>query len=157
MKQGLLLGLLLSCLVASSGFASEYLVKFQNGDSSQADEFLKHNGGRLGLVSDAGHLFQWTTPTRAESAWRGKVEYVQSNHTIRLFANPSIEANRAAMLEMLNGRDLGRGPAFPDNPEIQPATGNAGSGADPLLSQAWGIGNIGADGAWTHANQGKQI
>lgn len=157
MKKNLALGILFSCLAQASAFgAAEYLVRFGN-NANAAGDFVKHNGGRLEMVSEAGNLYKWTTVRSLDRAWRGGVQYIEKNKTVHLFESPSLVANRQALIDALVQRGLtSRGPAYPDNPAIQ-APNHSGAGSDPLLSKAWGIGNIGADSAWNNTNQGKDI
>jgi thermitase len=149
-------------LAAGVSSAAEYLVRF-NSMGGEQDRFVSQRGGKLTLVSEEGMLFKWTTAkirTLSVPFWNPSVSYIQPNFTIRLLKNPSIEANRPALMQMLKE---GKNPfvgslagAYPDNPEI-----NAGriptTKTDPLLKEAWGMAQIGAATAWSQSVQGRDI
>jgi subtilisin family serine protease len=75
-----------------------------------------------------------------------------------LLDNPSIVANRAALLDALESSSNQPDPSagFKDNPDIQDPPLQA-AGSDPMLQKAWGIFAIGADKAWKRTPQGKDI
>ncbi len=157
------MSLLCISLVASAANAADYLVKF-NKIGKEQDRFLARQGGKLSLVSKEGRLFKWTT-AQAENAamqvatWDASVAYVQPNFTIRLFNNPSIEANRAAIMHAMKNMPLDAfdfGGGYSDNPDIKPAPSQS-SGTDPMLANEWGINQIGAPSAWTRSGSGAGI
>lgn len=167
MIHGKLLGAL-ALMVAWSTLGSannvEYLVKLKTQSPADAVDLLNRLDGNVKMVSPEGRLFKWSTSTEVDAADvlnHPSVEYFQKNHPIKLFSNPSIERNRAAMLEALEEGELpfpgGFGGAAPaDNPAIQAPTQQS-PGADPLLSNAWGLANVGATNSWTHTPKGKGV
>jgi len=148
----------------------EYLVRFRNADVNSSQQFLQRNGGQLQLISREGNLYKWTSAQTYDFTWDASVSYVQSNHPIHLMVNPSIAAQREALVQVLrrkkkkpvddgNGDDGNNGDdpqPFADNPPIQ-AVPDQASGPDPLLSQQWGMPFIGADQAWDSTNAGQDI
>ncbi len=141
------------CGLAFAG-NQQYLVKLK----AAPEEFVADHGGTIELVSEAGHLYLWKTDSRADvlDMRDSNVEFIEKNHVISIFKNPSIEANRAAILKALaNSPEQARGPAFPDNPDIKDPASET-SGTDPMLKNSWGIDLIGANKAWT-INKGKEI
>lgn len=154
------LALVVSFSVAN---AQEFLVKLSSNSKEVVSGFTKRNGGTLQQVSEEGLVYKWTTsltrmPVRG---FDSEVVVIQPNRTITLPENPSITANRAAMLKALSDgsarlSDELRAPVYPDNPEIKsPVTQSTGT--DPMLGQAWGIKNVGIDQAWEKLPQGKGI
>ncbi|MBY0369928.1 S8 family serine peptidase [bacterium] len=149
-------------LAAGVAQAAEYLVRFDSIGQEQ-ERFISNNGGTLTLVSREGVLFKWVTNHEKASEvanWEPSVRYVQPNFTIRLLQNPSLEANREAIanaLAFMDPMDMGDifGETPADNPDIPPAPGRA-SGADPMLTDDWGIQSIGTPTTWTR-NAGKGI
>jgi len=140
--------------------AKEYLVKFNDRERATVENFEKNHGGNLSRVSFAGNLYRWTAAdgTRALHLRDNSVTFIQENHPIRLFANPSIIAHQAEIQAALESRDNPLAPSAPatDNPEIATPPIQA-SGTDPMLGQAWGIKMTGADVAWNKLPQGKDI
>ncbi len=149
----------------ASDLASGFLVKFKSPDRIARINFLKENGGTLELVSEAGNLFKWTThsPVDREEV-SGEFAFLQENHPIHLPLNPSIESQRAKIVEYLETHplafqglpDLADEPTPKTKPEIQnpaPAT----SGLDPLLAETWAQGILGATSVWTNTPAGKGI
>ncbi|MCB0418076.1 MAG: S8 family serine peptidase [Bdellovibrionaceae bacterium] len=166
MIHGKLMGVL-ALLVAWSTIASadnvEYLVKLRTQSPTDTLDVLSRLDGKVDLVSSEGRLFKWSTSTEVDAADvlnTPAVEYFQKNHPIKLFANPSIEKNRQAILEALEEGELpipgGLGAAPQDNPEIQSPVQQS-AGADPLLNNAWGLANVGATNSWSHSPAGKGV
>lgn len=150
-------------LAAGVSHAAEYLVRFDKIGHDQ-ERFTKFHGGKLELVSQAGGLFKWTTDQEKQdvmevATWDDSIAYIQPNFTIRLYSNPSIEANRAAIVKALssgaNPMDFFGG-GFTDNPDIKSAPSQK-SGADPMLPNAWGIQQIGTPSVWTRSQSGKDF
>jgi thermitase len=151
------------CLSLAAGVsnAAEYLVRFNSIGQAQ-ERFLSQRGGKLVRVSEEGQLFKWITSQQEAletQTWGASVAYIQPNFVIRLYKNPSIEANREAFIKAIsNGANpffLGGG-AYPDNPAIA-VPPRAKTGADPMLSNAWGLGQIGAATVWPRSAQGRDI
>ncbi len=168
-------------LAAGMAHAAEYLVRFESIGQEQA-RFIKENGGSLTLVSKPGMLYKWTT-TSVRTAdqlptWSPSVSYIQPNFTIRMLANPSIEALREAykakmassnpfdLFDTDEDSDDGEGGGgfldgifgggYADNPAIKAAPASR-SGADPVLKKAWGLTQIGAPSVWPKSKQGDGI
>lgn len=149
-------------LAAGVSNAAEYLVRFHSIGGEQ-DRFVSQRGGTLTLVSEEGMLFKWTTNNKKAMSvpfWSPSVSYIQPNYTIRLFKNPSIEANRPAIARLLKE---GKNPfvgsmagAYPDNPAIK-AAATQKTGTDPQLKDAWGMAQIGAATAWSRSVQGRDM
>ncbi len=136
----------------------QYLVKVKQMSRVSVMDTL--GDGEFSLVSEAGKLFKWAGSTRSLAALKNhpNVEFVQKNHPIRLFSNPSIEKNREALLEAIrDGGMPGFGaPPAADNPEIKAAPVQL-TGADPLLGNAWGFLDINAKNAWNNTPKGAGI
>lgn len=148
-------------LAAGAAHAAEYLVRFDSIGQEQ-ERFIANNGGTLTLVSREGVLYKWVTNNERASdvaTWEPAVRYVQPNFTIRLYQNPSLEANRDAIAQALpymDPMDFDFGGGYPDNPAIAPAPA-ASTGADPMLANAWGVNSIGGTQAWSRSAAGKGI
>lgn len=157
-----LVRLFVLCISLSAGVAdaAEYLVRFEKLGQDQ-ERFLARHGGTLKLVSEAGVLFKWTTNLESAldvATWDSGVAYIQPNRTIQLPTNPSIAANREALIRAVSEMDsvdilTGGGT---DNPAIQKPASQA-SGSDPLLSNAWGVQMIGATQAWGRSAMGRGV
>ncbi len=148
-------------LAAGVANAADYLVRF-DAIGQEQEQFLSQHGGKLALVSKEGVLFKWTTHhenAMEVATWDPAVRYIQPNFTIRLLKNPSIEANRAAIQQALANHPMDlttMGGDLSDNPAInKPPT--QGKGNDPMLTNAWGMGQIGAAKAVTRSAAGKGI
>lgn len=139
--------------------AAEYLVKLHNPSEAGQTEFRKSHPGLLEEVSKVGNVFKWTTvqTINVDRFNDAQVELIQANHVIRLLPNPSIEANRDAILKAISeGRIVDNGEVRADNPDIQnPPTQN--SGKDSLLDKCWGIFSSNANLAWDKTPAGKDI
>jgi len=153
---------LLAILIAITNFSSlraaEYLIKTKT-DRIDHQNLAKEIGGNLELVSLAGRLLKWTTENEidmAAVAIHPDIEYIQKNHPIRLFANPSIIKARKIALNRAREFIFASGPAFEDNPEVKDPSFQ-GTGADPLLANSWGLHKISAVFAWAKTPKGKGI
>ncbi len=142
--------------ISTNLFAQEYLVRFNSDKEEVKKSFFSRNGGKFDLVSKEGNLYKWTTLARAENSWDSNVSYISKNKKIRLFQNPSIIKNRAAIIKALENSRESKGPAYPDNPEIKTPSLQA-NGTDPLLKSAWGMFSTDAVSAHNKAPQGKGI
>lgn len=150
--------LLLASLSPSE--AAEYLVKLKRG--ATALDLETNFRGTIEAVSEEGRLFKLATAeTSAMAALRSNpaIEAIQLNHPIHLIANPSLEAAREAARALREEGfpfpGLESGPTE-DNPEIKQAATQA-TGADPMLSQAWGLSMVGGVQAWQTTPAGRGI
>lgn len=145
------------CLSALPSFASESLVKFHSADEKVAQEFARRHGGSLELVSQEGNLYKWTHAGNFRNVRDAAVAFIEPNRRISIPANPSLEANKAAMQKLVlsGAMNLSRA-AFADNPAIK-LPGAQQTGADPMISNAWGLAKIGAIPAFSRLPQGKDI
>lgn len=137
---------------------SQYLVKFKELNSFNARNFVERNGGALEWVSDPGRLYKWTTEHVSNAVKNSpEVEYVQKNHPVRLFQNPSLVRYSVDELRRVAEESTAtNGPAFPDNPAFITA-GPQTDDPDPLLADSWGLHMIGAPSAWQKTPQGRGI
>ncbi len=148
-------------LAAGVANAADYLVRF-DAIGQEQEQFLSQHGGKLDLVSKEGVLFKWTTHhenAMEVATWDPSVRYIQPNFKIGLLKNPSIEANRAAIAKAIasNPMNLTTMDAdLTDNPSIKLPPAQS-TGSDPMLANAWGMGQIGAATAMTRSAAGKGI
>lgn len=140
--------------IAQAG-SPEYLVRLNNADADSQAEFLSRNGGTLTLVSAPGNLFKWVGDQNRDLSWDGNIRYVQTNHQFRMIDSPSLVENRAALQAELLANPV-RETRATDNPDIL-NPGIQATGADPMLTQAWGVFTTGANLAWPKTSQGKGI
>lgn len=155
MSYRLMLGVsaLLWAGLATAG-SQNYLVRLERADASARADFLERNGGTLTPVSSEGNLFRWDSQQNNGMSWDSNVRYAQRNFTYRTFQNPSLEANREALLKL--AANFPNEVRATDNPDI-PSPGLQSTGADPLLSGAWGMFKVGADEAWKATDSGKGV
>lgn len=142
-----------------SDLGSEFLVKFKSSERIARVNFLKENGGQLELVSPEGHLFKWTTDASVDrDDVSGEFEFLQRNHPIHLPLNPSIESQREKIREYLASHpmDFPREATPKIKPEIQSPSPET-SGIDPLLSETWAQGILGASSVWSKTPAGRGI
>jgi subtilisin family serine protease len=165
MLRSLRAAVVLALTTSSLALAGEFLVRFEDGARVDPAAFVQSHGGTLVPVSVAGNLYKWTVAGEATPVLRdATVRYVQRNHTLRLPANPTLEANRDLIAEYVSAHPetVERAQregwfSYTDNPAIQEPPTSAASGRDPLLDDAWGIFQIAADKAWDRFPQGEGI
>lgn len=147
--------------IVSTTYGADYLVKLKSIDAAALKAFETSHGGKVALVSAEGRVIKWTT-ARSESISSlddSRVEFLQPNRTLSLPKNPSLEKNRAKILEAIRKGGVPSnfdGFVYPDNPEFTTPI-SASSGADPKVNEAWGMDASGAKQAWKTAPQGKGI
>lgn len=143
--------------ITTNVFSQEYLVRFNSDNIDVQKGFFSRNGGKFELVSKEGNLYKWISDSRADGVRDSSVTYIAKNKKIHLFQNPSIVANRGAIIEELKkGMTTLDAPAYTDNPEIK-TPGIQASGLDPLFKSSWGMFSIDAINGHNKTPQGKGI
>lgn len=169
--------LALCCLVLSTPLlANEYIVRLRANNLSA---FAQQFGGKVEWVDESQQLVKWTTEQALQTTSRvgmlevakqknyanlelakralDQVDSIQPNFVYHLFPNPQLAANRKQAIAAANSLSpMFFGNPYPDNPEIKDAP-KEGTGADPLLKNAWGIKDSNADAAWKTLEQGNDI
>lgn len=148
------------CFIAQSSQGGSYLVKFDPSNMRSTAQFTARYGGSLELVSEEGRLFKWENASSrgvsdALRALPSGVEYIQKNHPIQLFANPSL-VNALARMDEWDKEIRFFGPEIKDNPDIEDVQSQS-AGADPMLSRAWGMAKIKAPDVWPTSTNGRNI
>lgn len=164
-----LISLSLAFACSSFVFGAEYIVKLKSVEPSVEKAFLDQNGGVLELVSREGQVYKWSTPKNALAIkWFGPKKSASSpvlkmepNKKLKIFLSPSLEENRAALIDALEKKEKeeekpAANTPYPDNPEIKKPTKQA-SGSDPLFSKQWGMSAVDAAGAWKKTPGGKEL
>ena len=89
--------LFLVCAAVATASTQEYLVRFNQSDSTAREEFLRRNGGTLAEVSAEGGLFKWVSDQSRDLSWDSNIRFIQKNHTYHLFESPSLTALRTTL------------------------------------------------------------
>ncbi len=148
----------LAIIASSSTWATTgLLIKFRNG--AVPSGFIQRYGGALTPISAESRAYRWQSEIGGkpfEFSDDASVEYVQLNHPIRLLVNPSLQRNEIALRSLFRDADFSDGPAYPDNPSILSPTSSQ-TGDDAMLSQSWGLFQVGAPYAWQKTPQGKGV
>ncbi len=150
-------GSLLLCFSAfSQPKNEEYLVKFSNTDrkSISFNSEVKSLGVKYESLTDEWALVSGSA-TQLKSLFSSKsgrvIEYVQPNYKVSLIEKYQLEdpLRRTALGIFLNKNPeiLKRTARRQDNPEI-PLAPTSGNAADPLLSNQWGMLDVGVANAW---------
>ena len=147
-------------LLASSAMASQsYIVKMKSHDTQELAGFAEAHGGTLNLISEAGNLYEWTAEeaVNVDRFQAPGVEYVEENHTISLFQNPSLERIPEEVKREYLASHPERGLfGNSDNPDIKTPV-SQGTGTDPMAKQCWGLDKVGAINAYKKQGQGEGI
>lgn len=147
-------------LAATTSFAAsknqDLLIKFVPGSDlvmANLATGLESQGSKAEVLGNSWMRVQ-VSGKRAEQTLTAlneepSVEYVQPNYKIKLLENYQVQDSlrRAALIRGFAKQNLTISAAKPDNPEI-PAIPNQGTGADPMLSNQWGMTDVGVAEAW---------
>lgn len=148
--------------ISTGAVGAEYLVKLKSVDQKEMKAFEARHGGVVSLVSLEGRVVKWTTATKKNLATLddAQVEFFEVNRPLTLPKNPSLEQNRAALIQAVkNGKFAAHLDelVYPDNPAIEAAPEPSTQAADPKISESWGIASTSSNKAWDKAPQGKGI